>query len=70
MGPGPSNVHPRVLHAMGLPVLGHLDPEFLGIMNLTKDLLAKTVETGNEFTICSLKAVVACCPQPCWATPV
>ncbi|MEW5865596.1 MAG: alanine--glyoxylate aminotransferase family protein [Bacillota bacterium] len=51
MGPGPSSVHPRVLRAMSLPVLGHLDPEFLGIMNLTKDLLAKTFETGNEFTI-------------------
>lgn len=51
MGPGPSNVHPRVLQALAMPTLGHLDPEFLGIMNLTKELLAKTFETGNEFTI-------------------
>ena len=51
MGPGPSNVHPRVLKAMGMPVIGHLDREFLEIMNRTKDLLAKTFETANEFTI-------------------
>ncbi len=51
MGPGPSNVHPRVLKAMGMPVIGHLDREFLEIMNRTKDLLAKIFETSNEFTI-------------------
>lgn len=51
MGPGPSNIHPRVLQAMGMPVIGHLDREFLEIMNRTKDLLAKTFETANEFTI-------------------
>jgi alanine-glyoxylate transaminase/serine-glyoxylate transaminase/serine-pyruvate transaminase len=51
MGPGPSNVHPRVLQAMGMPVIGHLDREFLEIMNRTKELLAKTFETANEFTI-------------------
>jgi alanine-glyoxylate transaminase/serine-glyoxylate transaminase/serine-pyruvate transaminase len=36
---------------MGMPVIGHLDREFLEIMNRTKDLLAKTFETANEFTI-------------------
>ncbi|MCR4402060.1 MAG: alanine--glyoxylate aminotransferase family protein [Firmicutes bacterium] len=51
MGPGPSNVHPRVLRALAVPTLGHLDPEFLGIMNLSKELLAKTFETESEFTI-------------------
>ena len=51
MGPGPSNVHPRVLQAMGMPVIGHLDREFLEIMNRTKELLAKIFETANEFTI-------------------
>lgn len=51
MGPGPSNVHPRVLQALAMPTLGHLDPEFLEIMNRTKELLAKTFETENEFTI-------------------
>jgi alanine-glyoxylate transaminase/serine-glyoxylate transaminase/serine-pyruvate transaminase len=51
MGPGPSNVHPRVLRALSAPVIGHLDKEFLEIMNSTKDLLAKTFMTSNEFTI-------------------
>ena len=51
MGPGPSNVHPRVLRALSAPVLGHLDKEFLEIMNRTKELLAKTFMTTNEFTI-------------------
>jgi alanine-glyoxylate transaminase/serine-glyoxylate transaminase/serine-pyruvate transaminase len=51
MGPGPSNVHPRVLRALSAPVIGHLDKEFLDIMNLTKDLLAKTFMTSNDFTI-------------------
>ena len=31
MGPGPSDVHPRVLAAMSLPLVGHLDPEFIRI---------------------------------------
>lgn len=51
MGPGPSNVHPRVLRALSAPVLGHLDKEFLEIMNRTKELLAETFMTTNEFTI-------------------
>ena len=33
MGPGPSDVDPRVLRAMATPLVGHLDPEFLEIMN-------------------------------------
>ena len=33
LGPGPSLVHPRVLRAMSTPLLGHLDPKFLEIMN-------------------------------------
>ncbi len=51
MGPGPSNVHPRVLRAMAAPVIGHLDPEFLGIMNETRDLLRFVFQTKNTFTI-------------------
>jgi len=51
MGPGPSNVHPRVLRAMATPVIGHLDPEFLGIMNDTRDLLKFVFQTKNTFTI-------------------
>jgi alanine-glyoxylate transaminase/serine-glyoxylate transaminase/serine-pyruvate transaminase len=32
MGPGPSNVNPRVLKAMATPTIGHLDPEFLNVL--------------------------------------
>lgn len=51
MGPGPSDVHPRVLRAMTTPLLGHLDPEFLKIMNETKDLLKVVFQTENRVTI-------------------
>jgi alanine-glyoxylate transaminase/serine-glyoxylate transaminase/serine-pyruvate transaminase len=51
LGPGPSNVHPRVYQAMMAPVLGHLDPDFLHIMDETKDLLRAVFRTQNEETI-------------------
>jgi alanine-glyoxylate transaminase / serine-glyoxylate transaminase / serine-pyruvate transaminase len=51
MGPGPSDVHPRVLRAMATPLLGHLDPEFLTLMNETKDLLKVVFQTENKLTI-------------------
>ena len=51
MGPGPSNVHPRVLRAMGTPLVGHLDPYFLQIMEETQELLRYTFRTKNEYTI-------------------
>lgn len=51
LGPGPSNVHPRILKAMATPLLGHLDPEFLEIMNETKDLLRWLFQTENQLTI-------------------
>ena len=51
MGPGPSMVHPRVLHALSQPLLGHLDPVFLGLMNEIQALLRSTFRTENEFTI-------------------
>ena len=51
MGPGPSDVHPRVLRAMTTPLLGHLDPEFLKLMNETKDLLKVVYQTENKLTI-------------------
>lgn len=41
MGPGPSPVHERVLEAMGQHILGHLDPDFLSIMNEAMDLLRR-----------------------------
>ncbi len=51
MGPGPSDVHPRVLKAMSTPLLGHLDPEFLEIMNETRQMLKEVFQTKNELTI-------------------
>ena len=50
LGPGPSNVHPRVLRAMSAPVIGHLDPAFLSIMDETRSLLKLIFQTRNEFT--------------------
>ncbi len=50
LGPGPSPVHPRVLEAMSRHTLGHLDPDFLEIMNRTADLLRFVFETENKIT--------------------
>ena len=51
MGPGPSDIHPRVYHAIAAPVVGHLDPEFLKVMEETKELLRYVFETKNRLTI-------------------
>lgn len=51
LGPGPSMVHPRVLRAMSIPLLGHLDPDFLGIMNEVQAQLRHVFRTTNVFTI-------------------
>lgn len=51
LGPGPSNVHPRVLRAMATPLVGHLDPYFLQCMEEVKSLLRMVFGTENEMTI-------------------
>jgi alanine-glyoxylate transaminase/serine-glyoxylate transaminase/serine-pyruvate transaminase len=51
LGPGPSQVHPRVLRAMSAPLVGHLDPYFLQIMEETKGLLRTVFGTENDLTI-------------------
>ena len=51
MGPGPSNVDPRVLLALAKPLVGHLDPEFIKVMNNLSALLGKIFGTRNDFTI-------------------
>ena len=51
MGPGPSDVDPRVLRAMATPLIGHLDPEFLEIMNESMDMLRGLFQTNNTLTI-------------------
>ena len=50
MGPGPSNVHPRVLEAMARPTIGHLDPKFIELMDDIKSLLKYAFQTENEVT--------------------
>ncbi len=50
MGPGPSNVDPRVLLAMARPTVGHLDPEFLEMMNQVSSQLRQLFSTANELT--------------------
>jgi len=51
LGPGPSQVHPRVLAAMATPLVGHLDPAFIALMEETKRLLRVVFQTTNELTI-------------------
>ncbi|MDX8385478.1 MAG: alanine--glyoxylate aminotransferase family protein [Gallionella sp.] len=51
MGPGPSDVSPRVLSAMARPTLGHLDPLFVGMMDELKEMLKYALKTKNELTM-------------------
>lgn len=51
MGPGPSGAHPRVLKAMTAPILGHLDPEFLRIMDDCNQMLRDVMGTENRITL-------------------
>lgn len=51
LGPGPSEVHPRVLAALGMPLLGHLDPEFAALMDETQILLRHVFQTENRLTM-------------------
>ena len=50
LGPGPSNVDPRVLDAISAPLLGHLDPAFLDLADETQDLLRQAFLTKNPVT--------------------
>ncbi|MGH7858958.1 MAG: pyridoxal-phosphate-dependent aminotransferase family protein [Candidatus Binatia bacterium] len=50
LGPGPSMVHARVLAAMSQPLVGHLDPAFLELMEETKSLLRQVFQTTNPLT--------------------
>jgi alanine-glyoxylate transaminase / serine-glyoxylate transaminase / serine-pyruvate transaminase len=51
LGPGPSMVDPRVLRAMSTPLVGHLDPSFLALMDKTQQLLRYVFETNNKMTL-------------------
>src|SRR6202049_4837356 len=50
LGPGPSNIHPRVMKAMLSPVVGHLDPDFIKVMDDIKKMLRIVFRTANEIT--------------------
>ena len=51
LGPGPSPVHPRVLEALSLPVVGHLDPKFLEIMDQSMAMLREVFQTKNRLAL-------------------
>jgi alanine-glyoxylate transaminase / serine-glyoxylate transaminase / serine-pyruvate transaminase len=50
LGPGPSDVHPRVLAAMARPTVGHLDPYYLQVMDEMQRMLREVFRTKNELT--------------------
>ncbi len=51
MGPGPSDIHPRVLEAMAKPTVGHLDPYFLQVMDGLQEMLRSLFRTQNRMTM-------------------
>jgi alanine-glyoxylate transaminase / serine-glyoxylate transaminase / serine-pyruvate transaminase len=51
MGPGPSEISPRVLAALGAPTVGHLDPYFLQVMDETQSMLRQVFRTQNPLTL-------------------
>jgi len=51
MGPGPSDVNPRILEALSRPTVGHLDPAFIDMMDEVKVLLQYVFQTKNELTL-------------------
>lgn len=52
LGPGPSQISPRVLRACATPLLGYLDPEYVQMMDDVQVLLREVMETENEWTMC------------------
>ena len=71
LGPGPANVHPRVLQALAMNVLGHLDPKFLELMEEVQELIRYVWQTDNAFTIpvsgtgsAAMEATLANCVEP------
>lgn len=51
MGPGPSDVNPRILEALSRPTIGHLDPAFIGLMDDVKRLLQFAFRTQSSLTL-------------------
>ncbi|MBN1402212.1 MAG: alanine--glyoxylate aminotransferase family protein [Anaerolineae bacterium] len=53
LGPGPSQISPRVLRACATPLLGYLDPEYVQLMDETQVLMREVFETAYEWTFCA-----------------
>jgi alanine-glyoxylate transaminase/serine-glyoxylate transaminase/serine-pyruvate transaminase len=51
LGPGPSNVHPRVIQAMLTPMLGHLDPDFWQVLDHIREMLCQVIGTSRNWTL-------------------
>jgi alanine-glyoxylate transaminase/serine-glyoxylate transaminase/serine-pyruvate transaminase len=51
MGPGPCNPYPEATAGLARPLLGHLDPEFLAILDETCDRLRTVWRTANPLTL-------------------
>ncbi|MDT7625971.1 MAG: alanine-glyoxylate transaminase / serine-glyoxylate transaminase / serine-pyruvate transaminase, partial [Pseudonocardiales bacterium] len=51
LGPGPSNPYPEAIEALGRPVLGHLDPDYLALMAEISERLRAVFGTANELTL-------------------
>ncbi len=71
LGPGPSNVHPRVRQALAMNEVGHLDPKFIQLMNEVQELIRYVWQTDNPFTIpvsgtgsAAMEATLANCVEP------
>ena len=50
MGPGPGNPYPEVMEAFSRPVTGHLDPEFIALLDETNQRLREVFRTANPLT--------------------
>ena len=71
MGPGPSDISPRVLAALSAPTVGHLDPYFLKVMDESQSMLRQVFRTKNELTLavsgtgsCGMEACVVNLIEP------
>src|SRR5271167_3700199 len=51
LGPGPCDAHPSVLRVMATPLLGHLDPQFLALLDQVQDMLRSVFLTKNALTL-------------------
>src|SRR4030067_2434277 len=72
LGPGPSMVDPRVLSALSKPLVGHLDPVFIEIMNEIQNMLRLVFQTKNQLTVpisgtgsAGMEAAVCNLVEPC-----